>query len=56
MGTVIQDKQQRNPESQPHVDLERGVRQNGQLIASDIQGHIEQIRTIAQQEGRRENG
>jgi DNA-binding XRE family transcriptional regulator len=33
------------------VDLERGVRRNGQLIASDIQGHIEQMRTIAQQEG-----
>ena len=33
------------------VDLERGVRRNGQLIASDIQGHIEQIRTVAQQEG-----
>jgi Family of unknown function (DUF6399) len=33
------------------VDLERGVRRNGQLIAADIQGHIEQIRTIAQQEG-----
>ena len=33
------------------VDLERGVRRNGQLIASDIQGHIEQSRTIAQQEG-----
>jgi cob(I)alamin adenosyltransferase len=33
------------------VDLERGVRRNGQLIASDIQGHIEQIRTIAQHEG-----
>ena len=33
------------------VDLERGVRRNGQLIASDIQEHIEQIRTIAQQEG-----
>jgi hypothetical protein len=32
------------------VDLERGVRRNGQLIASDIQGHIEQIRTVAQQE------
>src|SRR6516165_10258890 len=30
------------------VDLERGVRRNGQLIASDIQGHIEHIRTIAQ--------
>ena len=25
------------------VDLERGVRRNGHLIASDIQGHIEQI-------------
>ena len=33
------------------VDLERGVRRNGQLIASDIQGHIEQIRTVAQHEG-----
>ena len=33
------------------VDLERGVRRNGQRIASDIQGHIEQIRTIAQHEG-----
>jgi transposase len=33
------------------VDLERGVRRNGQLIASDIQAHIEQIRTVAQQEG-----
>jgi Family of unknown function (DUF6399) len=33
------------------VDLERGVRRNGQLIASDIQGHIEQIRTVAQQDG-----
>jgi hypothetical protein len=33
------------------VDLERGVCRNGQLIASDIQGHIEQIRTVAQHEG-----
>ena len=33
------------------VDLERGVRRNGQLIAADIQGHIEQIRAIAQHEG-----
>lgn len=33
------------------VDLERGVRRNGPLIASDIQGHIEQIRAIAQHEG-----
>jgi hypothetical protein len=33
------------------VDLERGVRRNGQLIASDIQEHIAQIRTVAQQEG-----
>lgn len=33
------------------VDLERGVRRNGQLIAADIHEHIEQIRTIAQQEG-----
>ena len=33
------------------VDLERGVRRNGQLIAADIQGHIEQVRAIAQHEG-----
>jgi hypothetical protein len=33
------------------VDLERGVRRNGQRIASDIQGHIEQIRTMAQHAG-----
>jgi len=33
------------------VDVERGVRRNGKLIAGDIQQHIETIRTIAQQEG-----
>jgi hypothetical protein len=33
------------------VDLERGVRRNGPLIASNIQGHIEQIRSVAQHEG-----
>src|SRR5215468_8038197 len=33
------------------VDLERGVRRNGQLIAADIPEHIAQIRTIAQHEG-----
>ena len=32
------------------VDLERGVRRNGHLIAADIQGHIDNIRAIAQQE------
>jgi hypothetical protein len=32
------------------VDLERGVRRNGKLIASDIQAQINTIRTIAQQE------
>jgi hypothetical protein len=32
------------------VDLERGVRRNGPLIASDIHGHIEQIRIVAPQE------
>jgi Family of unknown function (DUF6399) len=37
------------------VDLERGVRRNGQLIASDIAGHIDQIRTIAQHEGLSQN-
>jgi hypothetical protein len=33
------------------VDLERGVRRNGQLIAADMQEHIDQIRTVAQQDG-----
>lgn len=33
------------------VDLERGVRRNGKLIARDIQAQIDSIRTIAQQEG-----
>ena len=33
------------------VDLDRGVRRNGQLIAADIQAHIEAIRTVAQEEG-----
>jgi uncharacterized protein DUF6399 len=33
------------------VDLERGVRRNGHLIAADIHEHIAQIRTIAQHEG-----
>ena len=32
------------------VDLERGVRRNGKLIAADIQAQIDTIRTIAQQE------
>jgi hypothetical protein len=38
------------------VDLERGVRRNGQLIASDIQEHIEQVRAIAQHEGLSQSG
>jgi hypothetical protein len=33
------------------VDVERGGRRNGKLIASDIQRQIDTIRTIAQQEG-----
>jgi hypothetical protein len=33
------------------VDVERCVRRNGKLIASDIQRQIDTIRTIAQQEG-----
>jgi len=33
------------------VDLERGVRRNGKLIAGDIEQHIATMRTIAQQEG-----
>jgi hypothetical protein len=36
------------------VDLERGVRRNGKLIASDIQQHIDMIRTIASQENLRQ--
>ena len=32
------------------VDLERGVRRNGKLIAGDLQAQIDTIRTIAQQE------
>lgn len=32
------------------VDLERGVRRNGKLIAGDIQHHIDTIRTIAEEE------
>jgi hypothetical protein len=32
------------------VDLERGVRRNGKLIARDIQEHIATIRPMAQQE------
>jgi hypothetical protein len=33
------------------VNLERGVRRNGQLIAADMQEHIERIRTVVRQEG-----
>jgi hypothetical protein len=33
------------------VNLERGVRRNGHLIAADIHGHIAQVRAIAQHEG-----
>jgi Family of unknown function (DUF6399) len=33
------------------VDLDRGARRNGQLIAADIQAHIAQVRAIAQHEG-----
>jgi transposase len=33
------------------VDLERGVRRNGKLIAGDIQEQIDTIRTVARQEG-----
>jgi len=33
------------------VDLERGVRRNGRLIAADIQGQIDTMRSVAQHEG-----
>jgi hypothetical protein len=36
------------------VDVERGVRRNGKLIAGDLQQHISTIRTMAHQEGRSE--
>jgi Family of unknown function (DUF6399) len=38
-------------QSYPFVDLERGVRRNGRLIAADIQGQIDTIRSVAQHEG-----
>ena len=33
------------------VDLQRGVRRHGQLIAADIQAQIDTVRTVAQHEG-----
>jgi hypothetical protein len=33
------------------VDLERGVRRNGHLIAADLHEHIAQVRAVAQHEG-----
>jgi len=36
------------------VDVERGVRRNGQLIVADIQAQIDTIRTVAQHEGLRQ--
>jgi len=33
------------------VDLARGIRRNGKLIASDLQQQLDTIRAIAQQEG-----
>jgi hypothetical protein len=33
------------------VDVERGVRRNGQLIAADIQAQIDRVRTVARHEG-----
>jgi hypothetical protein len=38
------------------VDLERGGRRNGKLIAGDLQQHVDTIRTIAQHEGLSESG
>jgi hypothetical protein len=40
----------------PFVELDRGVRRHGPLLAADLQEHIEQIRPIAQQEGRSQHG
>jgi hypothetical protein len=36
----------------PCVDLDRGGRRNGQLMAAAIQAHLEQVRAIAQHAGR----
>jgi len=33
------------------VDLERGVRRHGQLIAADIQAQMDSMRSVAQHEG-----
>src|SRR6266446_4610272 len=33
------------------VDVERGVRRNGQRIAADIQAQMERVRTVAQHAG-----
>jgi Family of unknown function (DUF6399) len=38
------------------VDLERGVRRNGQLIAADIHQQIDTVRTVAQHEGLSQTG
>jgi hypothetical protein len=38
------------------VDLECGVRRNGQRMATDLQGHIEPVRAIAQHEGLSQSG
>jgi hypothetical protein len=38
------------------VDRKRGVRRNGHLIASDMHGHIEQVRAMAQEEGLSQSG
>jgi hypothetical protein len=38
------------------VARERGGRRNGQLMAADIPGHIEQMRTMAQPAGRSQHG
>jgi hypothetical protein len=36
------------------VDLDRGVRRHGKLIAADIQAQIDRVRTVAQHEGLRQ--
>ncbi len=38
------------------IDLERGVRRNGQLIATDIQDQIDTVRSVAQHEGLSQKG
>jgi uncharacterized protein DUF6399 len=47
----IAESMRRISQAYHFVDVERGVRRNGQLIAADIQAQMDTIRTVAQHEG-----